>query len=51
MKIIFWVSAFAIFYPMIGYPLTLLLLDKIIKRKKYKRLHIQAQGFGYHISL
>lgn len=35
MKIIFWVSAFAIFYPMIGYPLTLLLLDKIIK-EKYK---------------
>ena len=36
MKIIFWVSAFAIFYPMIGYPLTLLLLDKIIKRKNTK---------------
>ena len=36
MKIIFWVSAFAIFYPMIGYPLTLLLLDKIIKRKNIK---------------
>lgn len=36
MKIIFWVSAFAIFYPMIGYPLTLLLLDKIIKRKNAK---------------
>lgn len=33
MKIIFWVSVFAIIYPMIGYPLTLLLLDKIIKRK------------------
>ena len=36
MKIIFWVSAFAIFYPMMGYPLTLLLLDKIIKRKNTK---------------
>lgn len=36
MKIIFWVSAFAVFYPMIGYPLTLLLLDKIIKRKNIK---------------
>lgn len=36
MKIIFWVSAFAIFYPMIGYPLTLLLLNKIIKRKNTK---------------
>lgn len=36
MKIIFWVSAFAIFYPMIGYPLTLLLLDKFIKRKNTK---------------
>lgn len=36
MKIIFWVSAFAIFYAMVGYPLTLLLLEKIIKRKNTK---------------
>lgn len=36
MKIIFWISAFAIFYPMIGYPLTLIILEKILKRKNIK---------------
>ena len=33
MKILFFIALFAIFYAMIGYPLTLIILDKILKRK------------------
>ena len=33
MKVLFYIALFAIFYAMIGYPLTLLILDKIMKRK------------------
>lgn len=36
MKVIFWISAFAIFYAMIGFPITLMILGKIIKRKNKK---------------
>lgn len=36
MKIIFWISAFVIFYTMIGFPITLMILGKIIKRKNKK---------------
>lgn len=36
MKIIFWLSALALFYAMIGYPLTLIVLEKILKRKNIK---------------
>ena len=38
MKIIFFIAGFAIFYAMIGYPLTLLILEKILKRKNTKDL-------------
>ena len=38
MKVIFYISAFAIFYAMIGYPLTLLILEKVIKRTNDKDL-------------
>ena len=38
MKIIFYIAGFAIFYAMIGYPLTLLILEKILKRKNNKDL-------------
>lgn len=38
MKIIFYIAGFAIFYAMIGYPLTLLILEKILKRKNSKDL-------------
>lgn len=38
MKIIFFIAGFAIFYAMIGYPLTLLILEKILKRKNNKDL-------------
>lgn len=38
MKIIFFIAAFAIFYAMIGYPLTLMILDKILKRENKKDL-------------
>lgn len=38
MKIIFFIAGFAIFYAMIGYPLTLLILKKILKRKNNKDL-------------
>ncbi len=38
MKIIFFIAAFAIFYAMIGYPLTLIILDKILKRENTKDL-------------
>lgn len=38
MKIIFFIAGFAIFYAMIGYPLTLLVLEKILKRKNTKDL-------------
>lgn len=38
MKIIFFVAAFAIFYTMIGYPLTLIILDKVMKRENKKDL-------------
>ena len=38
MKIIFFIVAFAIFYAMIGYPITLLIMDKIIGRKNKKDL-------------
>lgn len=43
MKIIFWISAFAIFYAMIGYPLTLLILEKILKRKNRKDYSISPK--------
>ena len=33
MKVLFYIALFAIFYAMIGFPLTLLILDKIMKRK------------------
>lgn len=36
MKVIFFISAFAIFYAMIGYPITLLILEKVMKRKNEK---------------
>ena len=36
MKILFYLSAFAIFYAMIGYPIIILILGKIIKRKNKK---------------
>ncbi|MDO5047988.1 MAG: glycosyltransferase [Anaerococcus sp.] len=36
MKILFWVTAIGIFYAMVGYPLTLLVLEKIIKRENEK---------------
>ena len=38
MKIIFFIAAFAIFYAMIGYPLTLIILDKVLKRENTKDL-------------
>ena len=38
MKIIFFIAAFAIFYAMIGYPFTLLILEKILRRKNDKDL-------------
>ena len=38
MKIIFFIAAFAIFYTMIGYPLTLIILDKVMKRENKKDL-------------
>lgn len=43
MKIIFWISAFAIFYAMLGYPLTLLILEKILKRKNIKNYSISPK--------
>ncbi|MDD7306001.1 MAG: glycosyltransferase [Peptoniphilaceae bacterium] len=36
MKIVFWISAFALFYAMIGYPISLIILEKILKRKNIK---------------
>ena len=39
MKIIFFIALFAIFYAMIGYPLTLIILDKILKRDNEKDLY------------
>jgi cellulose synthase/poly-beta-1,6-N-acetylglucosamine synthase-like glycosyltransferase len=33
-KILFWLSTFLIFYSLIGYPLSLVLLNKIIKKKR-----------------
>nr|WP_072537991.1 glycosyltransferase [Anaerococcus mediterraneensis] len=33
MKILFYLALFALFYAMIGYPLTLIILDKLIKRE------------------
>lgn len=38
MKIVFYIVGFAIFYAMIGYPITLMILDKIMKRKNDKDL-------------
>ena len=35
--ILFWISGFAIFYAMIGYPLVLIFLDKLFKPKKHDR--------------
>jgi asparagine N-glycosylation enzyme membrane subunit Stt3 len=35
--ILFWLSGFAIFYAMIGYPLVLILLDKLLKPKEHDR--------------
>lgn len=36
MKIIFYISIFALFYAMIGYPITLFIMDKFIKRENEK---------------
>lgn len=36
MKILFFISAFALFYAMIGYPITLIILDKILKKENKK---------------
>lgn len=33
MKILFYLALFALFYAMIGYPLTIIILDKLIKRE------------------
>ena len=33
MKFLFYLSGFALFYAMIGYPLVLLILEKFIKRE------------------
>ncbi|MBE5819575.1 MAG: glycosyltransferase [Clostridiales bacterium] len=33
-KVIFWISVFVIFWANIGYPISIILLDKIIKKKK-----------------
>ena len=38
MKIVFYIVGFAILYAMIGYPITLMILDKIMKRKNDKDL-------------
>lgn len=38
MKIVFYIVGFAIFYAMIGYPITLMILDKIMKRENDKDL-------------
>ena len=35
-KIIFWISAFMIFWANIGYPISILILDKVLKRKNIK---------------
>lgn len=43
MKFIFWISAFAIFYSMIGYPITLIILEKILKRKNEKDYSISPK--------
>lgn len=43
MKIIFWISAFALFYAMIGYPITLLILEKALKRKNKKDYSIRPK--------
>lgn len=44
MKILFWISAFALFYAMVGYPLTLIILDKILK-KKIKKIILISQRY------
>lgn len=36
-KVIWWLSAFIIFWTMIGYPLFLLLIDKILKRPEHEK--------------
>ena len=41
MKIVFYIVGFAIFYAMIGYPITLMILDKIMKRKNDKDLSLK----------
>ena len=38
MKIVFYIVGFAILYAMIGYPITLMILDKIMKRENDKDL-------------
>lgn len=38
MKIVFYIVGIAIFYAMIGYPITLMILDKIMKRENDKDL-------------
>lgn len=37
LKIIFWISAFIIFWAMIGYPVSILIIDKFYPYKKEKR--------------
>ena len=36
MKIVFWVSMFLIFHAFIGYPLSLIILNKFLKVNKFK---------------
>ena len=36
LKVLFWISAILIFYTFVGYPLSLMILNKIIKNKKNK---------------
>ena len=39
-KIIFWICVFVIFWANIGYPMTIVVLDKILKKKKLLPLRI-----------
>lgn len=39
LQIFFWVSAFVIFWAMVGYPLSLLVIDRIVKPNENKKLN------------
>lgn len=43
MKILFYLAGFGLFYAMIGYPLTLFILDKIIKRENSQDYSIRPK--------